>query len=128
MAEKKVFERNAMRVECEQKQNVIILAILGELTLGNAKDFRELLNPLFEEFKESGVVRHVLLDFQDVPFIDSAGIGMLTGKYVGLKKSGKQLALCKVNEKIRASLAHTDLFKVVTVYNQRRDALVELLV
>lgn len=49
----------------------------------------------------------LVLDFTNVPYADSAGIGALVGAYVTREKSGRHLALVGVTNRVRDALKVT---------------------
>jgi anti-anti-sigma factor len=51
--------------------------------------------------------RVLILDFTDVPDMDSAGIGALVGAYVTHHHDGRSLALVGVNERVHNALQVT---------------------
>ena len=51
--------------------------------------------------------RSLIIDFTDVPYVDSAGIGALVGAYVTRQNGGRTLALVGVSERIHSALKVT---------------------
>jgi STAS domain len=51
----------------------------------------------------------LILDFSNVPYVDSAGIGALVGAHVTHDKQGRSLALVGVNSRVRAVLGVTQV-------------------
>jgi anti-sigma B factor antagonist len=49
----------------------------------------------------------LIIDFTNVPYADSAGIGALVGAYVTRQHSGRKLALAGVNTRVRDALKVT---------------------
>jgi anti-sigma B factor antagonist len=49
----------------------------------------------------------LVIDFTNVPYADSAGIGALVGAYVTRQHSGRKLALAGVNNRVRDALKVT---------------------
>lgn len=49
----------------------------------------------------------LIIDFTDVPYVDSAGIGALVGAYVTHNKDGRTLSLVGVNQRVRNALIVT---------------------
>jgi len=49
----------------------------------------------------------LIIDFTDVPYADSAGIGALVGAYVTRQNSGRRLALAGVSSRVRDALKVT---------------------
>src|SRR5262249_28723901 len=61
----------------------------------------------FQSLSRSNGSAVLTLDFSEVPYVDSAGIGALVGAYVNHNKDGRSLRLVGVNDRIRAALAVT---------------------
>ena len=76
-----------------------ILRLKGPILISNLFDFQARVR--------SNTCRALILDFTDVPYIDSAGIGALVGAYVNHQKDGRMLALVGVSERIHNSLKVT---------------------
>jgi anti-sigma B factor antagonist len=51
--------------------------------------------------------RSLIIDFANVPYVDSAGIGALVGAYVTRQNNGRSLALVGVSERIHNALKVT---------------------
>jgi anti-sigma B factor antagonist len=49
----------------------------------------------------------LIIDFSNVPYADSAGIGALVGAYVTRQHGGRSLALVAVSERVRNALKVT---------------------
>ena len=83
-----------------QQGSTLFFQITGELTLEEA-------TPLRAEIKETMQAidfEHVILDMNDVPFIDSSGIGMLVSLNTSVKGQGKALFLLNPTEQTRNTL------------------------
>jgi anti-sigma B factor antagonist len=61
--------------------------------------------------------RNLVLDFTDVPYVDSAGIGALVGAYVTHHKDGSGLSLVGVSDRVRAALKTTHVDEFFRFFN-----------
>ena len=59
--------------------------------------------------------RKVILDFNHVLFMDSAGIGLVLGRYRTTSNFGGKLELINVNEKIRKVFEMSGLLKLIPI-------------
>jgi len=66
---------------------------------------------------------HVLLDFRAVPFIDSAGIGILVRLLTRARAAHGDLKLCAVSSHIRDVLRSTKLHTILKAYDTEVDAI-----
>ena len=61
----------------------------------------------FQAMVRADTSRLLIIDFSNVPYVDSAGIGALVGAYVTRQHGGRQLALVAVSERIHNALKVT---------------------
>jgi anti-sigma B factor antagonist len=61
----------------------------------------------FQAMVRADTSRSLIIDFANVPYVDSAGIGALVGAYVTRQHSGRSLALVGVSERIHSALKVT---------------------
>ncbi|MCL1914692.1 MAG: anti-sigma factor antagonist [Eubacteriaceae bacterium] len=73
-----------MSFNVEQKENTMVVSITGELDDHVAKGLREKLD-FFLLRKE---IINLVFDLSELTFMDSAGIGLLIGRYKQVKERG----------------------------------------
>jgi anti-sigma B factor antagonist len=61
----------------------------------------------FQSLVRADTSRSLIIDFTNVPYVDSAGIGALVGAYVTRQHGGRNLALVGVSERIHNALKVT---------------------
>lgn len=76
-----------------------ILRLDGALVLSTLFEFQSMVR--------ADHSRSLIIDFSNVPYVDSAGIGALVGAYVTRQHSGRNLALVGVSERIHNALQVT---------------------
>src|ERR1700752_865154 len=76
-----------------------ILRLSGPLVIATLFDFQAKVR--------ADNSRALIIDFTNVPYADSAGIGALVGAYVTRQHSGRKLALAGVNNRVRDALKVT---------------------
>ncbi len=74
------------------------LRLVGPLTIATLFEFQSIVR---------ASTGSMVLDFTQVPYIDSAGVGALVGAYVRHNKNGHTLSLAGVNERVRNILKGT---------------------
>ena len=67
--------------------------------------------------------RVLVIDFTDVPYIDSAGIGALVGAHVSHNKDGYSLALVGVSDRVRNALKVTHVESFFRFFPSQEEAL-----
>ena len=81
------------------RPGIRILRLAGPLTLFTVFGFQSKVRADDSEA--------LILDFTDVPLVDSAGIGALVGAYVSRERAGRILRLVGVNRRIHQALEVT---------------------
>jgi len=76
-----------------------ILRVKGPIVISNLFDLQNRVR--------SSTAPALILDLTDVPYVDSAGVGVLVGAYVTHQKDGRSLALVGVNNRVRTTLGIT---------------------
>ena len=91
-----------------------ILRLAGPLTLSNLFEFQGLLRA------EKAAV--MVIDLNQVPYIDSAGIGALMGAHVSRQRDGRKLALVGVNQRVQHAMEITRVSQFFSVYSSVAEA------
>lgn len=76
-----------------------VLRLSGPLTIATLYQFQNLVR--------TSTPASLVIDFTQVPYVDSAGVGALVGAYVRTQKEGNTLTLAGVNERVRGTLKVT---------------------
>jgi anti-anti-sigma factor len=66
--------------------------------------------------------RKLLLNLQEVPYVDSGGLGVLVSKYVTLRKRDGYVKLCNLGPRVARVLAITKLLTVFEALSSEADA------
>ena len=90
------------------KEGTTILKLTGPLTLSNMFAFQG----KFRAMKPPCLI----LDMSEVPYMDSAGLGLLTNYFVGAQGEGRQFLLACVNDRILALLQMTKVDQILKMY------------
>ncbi|HJB25005.1 MAG TPA: STAS domain-containing protein [Firmicutes bacterium] len=75
-----------MPVRIKQDENAVTAYLVGEIDHHSAKRMREEIDRTIESARPSLLI----LDFSQVTFMDSSGIGLVMGRYKALTLSGGQ--------------------------------------
>ena len=75
---------------------------------------------------EENTVRHVLLNLNEVDFMDSSGIGVILGRYKEVTAQGGELVVCQMTEPVERLFRMAGLHKVIRVEKNEEVALLSL--
>ncbi len=97
-----------------QQPGTMILSLVGPLTLNNLyvfqNEFRAMTAPV------------LIVDLQQAPYMDSAGLALLMSGYLSAMNDGRKLILAAPNHRITALLEMTRVDQVLTVASSVEDA------
>ena len=85
-----------------------IVHCTGRITSDTTQSLKTTVKPLFSESKT------VVLDFTNVSYLDSSGLGAIVGLYVSAKAAKCQLNLINLNQRLRELFSITRLGQVLT--------------
>jgi stage II sporulation protein AA (anti-sigma F factor antagonist) len=112
-------ETVSLSVQLEVKQNVLLIRLAGELDHHTAEELRLRVTEILE--KES--VRHIILNLEQLTFMDSSGLGVILGRYKQVKKIGGEMVVCSVSPSIKRLFDMSGLFKIIRLETNEQFAL-----
>jgi anti-sigma B factor antagonist len=89
-----------MRISVSFKDDVAIMALTGKFVAGSDGPF---LRQKVKDLIDAGATK-LVLDFTEVPYIDSTGLGFLAGSRVTAQNAGVSVVLAGVNQHVRRIL------------------------
>ncbi len=89
-----------MRIEVRFKDNVAVMSLSGKFLAGADGPF---LRQKVKDLIDAGT-KSLVIDFTDVPYIDSTGLGFLAGSRVTAQNAGVNLVLASVNRHVKRIL------------------------
>jgi anti-sigma B factor antagonist len=108
-----------MEIAERQADDVTILDLRGRLILDEGfEPLRQALNRVIGAGQ-----RKVLLNLDDVTFLDSAGIGLIACKYVTLHRHNGDLKLCNLHTRTLEVLSSTKLLTIFESFASEQEAL-----
>ncbi len=97
---------------------VIVLDLRGRLILGEAT---EALRAKIRRLVEGGFTR-IILNLEEVSYIDSVGLSTLVSTYTTTRKQGGDLKLLNLTKRVHDLLQITRLSTVFEIYDTLEDA------
>jgi anti-sigma B factor antagonist len=108
-----------MQIEERVVGNVTILDLKGKVTLGDGDEaLKDKINSLIHQDR-----KRILLNFANVPYVDSAGLGEIVRTYTTVSRQGGQLKLVNLTKRITDLLSITKLLTVFETFDSEPDAL-----
>ena len=103
-----------MNSRFNKKDNVLYLEVTEEIDHHTTEKIRRLAD--YEIQRRSP--KRVIFDFNSVVFMDSAGIGMVIGRYKTASMIGAKMEMINVRESIRKIFEMTGVLKIIPVVKE----------
>jgi anti-sigma B factor antagonist len=107
-------DRLTLVTDLDEKRGLCTMKLSGPLVLSNMFEFQKRLR----EEKSPGLI----IDLSDVPYIDSAGIGVLVNAMVSCKNHERTLVLAGVTERVMTVLRITRVDALFHFADSKADA------
>ena len=95
---------------------VKVISPAGILDGAQAGEFRKQVQDAVE-----GDAEIVLVDFKEVTFMDSSGLGALVLSLKSVRAAGGKLFICSVNEQVKMLLELTSMDRVFEIFASRKE-------
>jgi anti-sigma B factor antagonist len=106
-------------IKWRRLDDVVILDISGRITLG---DGTVTLRETLQKVLDAGGLK-VVMNLEDVDYIDSAGLGELVTAFTVVRAQGGQLKLLKLTHRIHDLLQITKLLCVFDAFESETEAI-----
>ena len=100
-------------------EDVVILDLYGKILIGEGDDA---LRDAVTRVVDSGKTK-ILLNLEDVPYVDSAGLGEIVRCYTTVSRKNGKLKLINLTKKIKDLLSITKLLTVFETYESESEAI-----
>jgi len=92
-----------------------ILQLNGPVTITTLFALRDTL-------RAEKAAKTLILDFSQVPYVDSAGVGVIVNAHVSCVNSGRRLILVTVNDRVRTLMKNTRVDEVLVIFPTLQEA------
>lgn len=108
-----------MILKVEEKGEVVVILVKEErLDAHNSGELKSQMLSLFEEGKN-----HIVIDLQDVRFVDSSGLGALVSGFKNASARNGNLKLCGLQPQVKSMFELTRLHRVFEIFSGIEEAM-----
>lgn len=108
-----------MYLKFQKIEDKLIVFMMGELDHHSAEEVRSKIDDRLD--RES--IAKLILDFKDVSFMDSSGIGVVIGRYKKMTMKKGNISIANVNNSVKRVFDLSGMFKIIKVYENLEQAL-----
>lgn len=112
----------SLTVDLEVKQNVLCVRLAGELDHHTAENLREQASHTIEKHQ----ISHIILNLEQLSFMDSSGLGVILGRYKQIKNNGGEMVVCSISPAVKRLFEMSGLFKIIRLEESEKNALEKL--
>lgn len=94
-------------------QGILRIKATGELDMAVANSFRQQV----EDMMNQAMANDIILNLQDVAFIDSSGLGVILGRYKRVSAMGGKMAIVAPQPQVRRILELSGIMKIIEEYS-----------
>ncbi|ABR31037.1 anti-sigma factor antagonist [Thermosipho melanesiensis] len=95
----------------ERKDGIPIVQITGEIDISNAQNFKKFV---LDNILNKGE-KNCILDFSNMSYIDSSGLGILVSLHKSFKINGGEIVLVNLNNNVQNLFRMTSLDKALNL-------------
>jgi len=107
-----------MKIETRESQGIHIIAFEGNLDTNTSPEAESVINELIDAGKQK-----VLVNFEQLNFISSAGLRVLLATVKKLNASGGELRICSLNATVQEVFDISGFVTILNVKNTEEEAL-----
>lgn len=100
-----------MKVDIKTGDGTAVAVLAGEIDHHNAKDIRSQLDRYIISVQPS----ELAIDFRNVSFMDSSGIGLIIGRYKLMRECGGTLVVCNPQPYIKRVFKLSGIERLVRI-------------
>lgn len=112
-----------MKIETRKIEDIHILDLKGKITIGGGDvQLREEVKKMLDDG-----VRKILLNLQEVKYMDSSGVGELVASFTTVRNGGGEIKLLNLTKKIKDLLQITQLLTVFDSHTSEAEAVADFM-
>ena len=110
-------------IQVYEEDGILIAKIKGEIDNSVTKNFREVIDTNI--IKNN--IKYLIIDFEEVKFVDSSGIGFIIGRYNLMKREKGFIVLSNINYYCEKIFKISGILRLINSYNSVDEAKKEVL-
>ena len=89
-------EKMALNMQMAIRKNRLFIRLSGELDQAVTENLKIKVSEVVDKY----MIKHIIINFSRLDFMDSSGIGFIIGRYAQVKKRNGKIVICSMNERI----------------------------
>lgn len=112
----------SLQIDLQQKGSVLLVRLVGELDHHTAEQLRNQV----EDNLAKKQIKHIVLNLEQLTFMDSSGLGVILGRYKQVRAIGGEMVVCAISPAVKRLFEMSGLFKIIRLEESEQYALLTL--
>ncbi len=112
-----------MRLEFEIIEEILIVKVAGELDLHTADNLKK---KIVKKLEQNNKLNNIVLDLNNIKFIDSSGLGAILSLYKKLKAQQGKIAVINLSQQVKRIFNLSGVLKLLVVAKTKAVALKQI--
>ncbi len=112
----------ALNMQMAIRKNRLFIRLAGELDQAVTENLKIKVSEIIDKY----MIKHVIINFEKLDFMDSSGIGFIIGRYTQVKKRNGKVVICSMNEIIERVVRLSGLRRICLITKSEEEAEKEL--
>ncbi len=109
----------SLTINIEKKASILCVRLDGELDHHTS----EVLRKEVDQQLQKDSYKHLVLNFENLTFMDSSGLGVILGRYKQITNNGGEMVICSITPSIKRLMDMSGLFKIIRLADNEQFAL-----
>lgn len=108
----------ALNIQMAIKKNRLFIRLSGELDQAVTENLKIRVSEVIDKY----VIKHLIINFEKLNFMDSSGIGFIIGRYNQVKNRHGAVVICAMNELIERIVLLSGLRRICMIASNEEEA------
>lgn len=108
----------ALNIQMAIRKNLLFIRLRGELDQASTENLKFRVSEIVDKY----YIKHIILNFENLGFMDSSGIGFIIGRYAQIKKRQGKIVICSMNDIIERIFNLSGLKRICMVAASEEEA------
>ncbi len=115
-------EKMALNMQMAIRKNRLFIRLSGELDQAVTENLKIKVSEVVDKY----MIKHIIINFSRLDFMDSSGIGFIIGRYAQVKKRNGKIVICSMNDMIERIVRLSGLRRICLIASSEEEAEREL--
>lgn len=112
----------ALNMQMAIRKNRLFIRLSGELDQAVTENLKIRVSEVVDKY----MIKHIIINFAKLDFMDSSGIGFIIGRYAQVKKRNGKIVICSMNNMIEQIVRLSGLRRICIIASSEEEAEREL--